>query len=139
MCNKEMSDIMEGVILFDGLCNLCDGGVQFIIKRDSKCHFKFASLQSETGQVLLQKYGISTKIDSMILIENKKVYIKSRAAIQISRYLDGHWKYLSLFRILPPFLSDFLYDIVAKNRYKWFGKKESCMLPTLEMKKRFLE
>lgn len=134
-----MSDILESIIMFDGLCNLCDGGVQFIIKRDSKCHFKFTSLQSETGQMLLRHYGISPEIDSMILIENKKVYIKSRAAIQISRYLDGHWKYLSFFRVLPPFLSDLLYDTVAKHRYKWFGKKESCMVPTSEMKKRFLD
>ena len=89
--------------------------------------------------MLLNKYGVSNKIDSMIVIEDEKVYIKSSAALHISRYLDGYWKYLTIFKILPPFIRDFLYDILAKNRYKWFGKKDNCMLPTLEMKKRFLE
>jgi predicted DCC family thiol-disulfide oxidoreductase YuxK len=130
---------MESIILFDGVCNLCNSGVQFIIKRDSKCHFKFASLQSETGQMLLRKYGISNKIDSIIVIENEKVYIKSSAALQISKYLDGCWKYLIIFKVLPSSFRNFLYDILAKNRYRWFGKKDTCMLPTLEMKKRFLE
>lgn len=130
---------MESIILFDGVCNLCHSGVQFIIKRDSRCHFKFASLQSETGQMFLNKYGISKKIDSIIVIENEKVYIKSSAALRISRYLDGYWKYLTILKVLPPFFRDFLYDILAKNRYKWFGKKESCMLPSTEMKNRFLD
>jgi predicted DCC family thiol-disulfide oxidoreductase YuxK len=130
---------MESIILFDGVCNLCNSGVQFIIKRDSKYRFKFASLQSETGQMLLNKYGISNKMDSIIVIENEEVYIKSSAALHISRYLDGYWKYLMIFKVLPPSFRDFFYDILAKNRYKWFGKKDSCMLPTLEMKKRFLE
>jgi predicted DCC family thiol-disulfide oxidoreductase YuxK len=139
MFNKEKVEYMESIILFDGICNLCNSGVQFIIKRDLKCHFKFASLQSETGQMLLNKYGVSNKIDSIIVIENEKVYIKSSAALHISRYLDGYWRYLTILKVLPPFIRDFLYDILAKNRYKWFGKKDNCMLPTLEMKKRFLE
>jgi predicted DCC family thiol-disulfide oxidoreductase YuxK len=130
---------MESIILFDGVCNLCNSGVQFIIKRDSKYRFKFASLQSETGQMLLNKYGISNKMDSIIVIENEEVYIKLSAALHISRYLDGYWKYLMIFKVLPPSFRDFFYDILAKNRYKWFGKKDSSMLPTLEMKKRFLE
>ncbi|NWQ42702.1 thiol-disulfide oxidoreductase DCC family protein [Bacillus sp. EB106-08-02-XG196] len=130
---------MESIILFDGVCNFCNSGVQFIIKRDSNFHFKFASLQSETGQMLLNKYGISNKIDSMIVIENEKVYIKSSAALRISKYLDGNWKYLTIFKFLPTFFRDFLYDILAKNRYKWFGKMDTCMLPALEMKKRFLD
>jgi predicted DCC family thiol-disulfide oxidoreductase YuxK len=130
---------MGSIILFDGICNLCNSGVQFMIKRDSKCHFKFVSLQSDTGQMLLHKYGISNKIDSIIVIEKEKVYIKSSAALYISRYLDGYWKYLKILKVLPPSIRDFLYDIVAKNRYRWFGKKETCMLPTLKMKKRFLD
>jgi predicted DCC family thiol-disulfide oxidoreductase YuxK len=89
--------------------------------------------------MLLNKYGVSNKIDSMIVIEDEKVYIKSSAALHISRYLDGYWKYLKFLKVLPPTFRNFLYDIVAKNRYKWFGKKDNCMLPTLEMKKRFLE
>ncbi|MFP7298025.1 thiol-disulfide oxidoreductase DCC family protein [Neobacillus niacini] len=130
---------MESIILFDGVCNLCHSGVQFIIKRDTKGYFKFASLQSETGQMLLNKYGVSKKIDSIILIENEKVYIKSSAALRISRSLDGYWRYLIILKVIPPLIRDFLYDSVAKNRYKWFGKKDSCMLPSLEMKNRFLE
>jgi predicted DCC family thiol-disulfide oxidoreductase YuxK len=127
------------IILFDGICNLCNSGVQFIIKRDSNGHFKFASIQSETGQRLLKKHGISNKIDSIVVIENEKIYIKSDAALHISKYLDGYWKYLILLKVLPAAFRDFLYDIVAKNRYKWFGKKESCMLPALETKARFLD
>lgn len=130
---------MENIILFDGVCNLCNRSVQFIIKRDPKAHFKFASIQSETGQRVVKQYGISNEIDSLIFIENEQVYIKSSAALRISRKLDGYWRLLTILIILPPFFRDFLYDIVAKNRYKWFGKKESCLLPTIETKKRFLD
>jgi predicted DCC family thiol-disulfide oxidoreductase YuxK len=130
---------MEAIILFDGICNLCNKSVQFIIKRDSTGYFKFASLQSETGKQLLMQYGISQQIDSIIVIENKRVYFKSSAALQICRKLDGFWKYLTILRILPPIFRDFLYDKVASNRYHWFGKRDSCMLPTTEMKKQFLE
>ncbi len=130
---------MEAIILFDGICNLCNSSVQFIIKRDPTGYFKFASLQSEVGQRLLKQYEVSKQIDSLIVIEKQKVYIKSSAALQISRKLNGFWRYISILRILPPLFRDFLYDLVAKNRYNWFGKRESCMLPTAEMKKRFLD
>ncbi|MEH7014243.1 thiol-disulfide oxidoreductase DCC family protein [Neobacillus niacini] len=130
---------METIILFDGICNLCTSSVQFIIKRDPKGHFKFASLQSEIGQMLLTQYGISKELDSIIVIENEKVYIKSSAALRICSRLNGIWSFFSILRVLPPFIRNFVYDMVAKNRYKWFGKKESCMLPTSEMKKRFLK
>jgi predicted DCC family thiol-disulfide oxidoreductase YuxK len=130
---------MEAIILFDGICNLCNSSVQFIIKRDPTGYFKFASLQSETGQRLLKQYGVSKQIDSLILIEKQKVYIKSSAALRICRKLDGFWKYLTILRVLPPFFRNFLYDVVAKNRYHWFGKRDSCMLPTAELKKRFLD
>lgn len=130
---------MEAIILFDGICNLCNSSVQFIIKREPTGYFKFASLQSEVGQRLLKQYEVSKQIDSLIVIEKQKVYIKSSAALQISRKLNGFWRYISILRILPPLFRDFLYDLVAKNRYNWFGKRESCMLPTAEMKKRFLD
>jgi predicted DCC family thiol-disulfide oxidoreductase YuxK len=113
--------------------------VQFIIKRDSLGHFKFASLQGEIGQSLLKKHGLNNDLTSFILIENEKVYLKSSAALRVSSKLDGAWGMLSILRILPPFLRDLLYDIVAKNRYKWFGKEESCMLPLPEWKERFLD
>lgn len=130
---------MDRIILFDGVCNLCSRSVQFIIKRDSLGYFKFASLQGEIGQALLKEHGMNNDLISFILIENQKVYLKSSAALRVSSKLDGAWGMLSLFRILPPFFRDFLYDIVAKNRYKWFGKEESCMLPLPEWKERFLD
>lgn len=130
---------MEAIILFDGICNLCNSAVQFVIKRDPAGYFKFASLQSETGQRLLKQYGVSRQIDSIIVIEMQKVYIKSSAALRICRKLEGFWKYLTILRVLPPFFRNFFYDLVAKNRYHWFGKRDSCMLPTAEIRKRFLE
>jgi predicted DCC family thiol-disulfide oxidoreductase YuxK len=131
--------MVDRIILFDGVCNLCSRSVQFIIKRDSLGHFKFASLQGEIGQSLLKKHGLNNDLTSFILIENEKVYLKSSAALRVSSKLDGAWGMLSILRILPPFLRDLLYDIVAKNRYKWFGKEESCMLPLPEWKERFLD
>jgi len=130
---------MEPVILFDGVCNLCDQSVQFILKRDPQGYFKFASFQNEAGQKLLKRYSLSTELNSFVLIENDKIYIKSSAALRVCRNLKGAWKMLSVLQIIPPILRDFFYDIVAKNRYDWFGKKESCMLPSPEWKKRFLD
>jgi predicted DCC family thiol-disulfide oxidoreductase YuxK len=130
---------MGSIILFDGICNFCNSSVQFIIKRDPTGYFKFASLQSETGQQLLKQYGVKKEIDSLIVIEKQNVYIKSSAALQICRKLTGFWRFFSVLRVFPPIVRDYLYDIVAKNRYNWFGKRDSCMLPTAEMKKRFLD
>jgi predicted DCC family thiol-disulfide oxidoreductase YuxK len=130
---------MERIILFDGVCNLCNKSVQFIIKRDSAGSFKFASLQGETGQFLLKRYGLKNDLNSFILIENNKGYLKSSAALRVCSKLGSTWPLLSVFRLLPPFFRDFLYDIVAKNRYKWFGKEDSCMLPLPQWKERFLD
>jgi predicted DCC family thiol-disulfide oxidoreductase YuxK len=130
---------MKAIILFDGICNLCNSAVQFIIKRDPTGYFKFASLQSETGQRLIKQYGVNRHIESLIVIEKQSVYIKSSAALQISRKLTGFWRFFSILRVFPPLFRDYLYDLVAKNRYNWFGKSDSCMLPTAEMKKRFLD
>ncbi|MBE4910221.1 thiol-disulfide oxidoreductase DCC family protein [Bacillus luteolus] len=129
---------MRRIILFDGECNFCDQSVQFIIKRDPKGDFKFASLQSETGKELLSKYNASKSIDSIILIEDGHCYYKSSAALRICKKLKGAWKLLYLFIILPRPLRDFFYDIIARNRYKWFGKNESCRIPSPEERKRFL-
>ena len=130
---------MDRIILFDGVCNLCNSSVQFIIKRDSTGYFKFASLQSKTGQTLLKKHGLTNDLNSFVLIENDQVYLKSSAALRVCSKLGRAWRILSLFRFLPLFIRDFLYDIIAKNRYKWFGKKERCMLPLPEWKHRFLD
>lgn len=130
---------MDRIILFDGVCNLCNNSVKFIIKRDTSGYFKFASLQGETGQRLLKKHSLNYDLNSFVLIEKEKVYIKSSAALRVCSKLGGAWRILSIFRFLPPLFRDFLYDIVAKNRYKWFGKEESCILPLPKWKQRFLD
>ncbi|MEN1969547.1 thiol-disulfide oxidoreductase DCC family protein [Lentibacillus sp. N15] len=129
---------MERIILFDGACNFCDKSVQFILKRDPNGRFKFASLQSDIGKDLLRKYDAPSDIDSMVLIEGNKCYFKSSAALRICKNLKGLWKLLYFLLAVPKPLRDVFYKIIAKNRYKWFGKKESCMLPSPEERKRFL-
>jgi predicted DCC family thiol-disulfide oxidoreductase YuxK len=129
---------MQPVILFDGVCNFCDASVQFILDRDDKELFRFASLQSDAGQELLKEYNVPDDVDSMILIEGGKVYYKSSAALRISRHLRGAWKLLYVFMIVPAPLRNIVYDLIAKNRFKWFGQKDSCMLPPPNVRKRFL-
>lgn len=129
---------MNDIILFDGECNFCDQSVQFIIKRDKKALYSFASLQSEVGQQLVNTYQVPANLDSLILIKNNSYYTMSSAALRICRHLSGGWKLFSLLLLIPKPIRNYFYKIIAKNRYKWFGKKETCMLPTLEMKKRFL-
>lgn len=127
------------IILFDGVCNLCNGAVTYIIKRDKKNVFKFAALQSEIGKELVSKFKIDTsKVDSIILIDGEKHYEKSSAALHIAKHLSGAYPLLFGFIIMSEFIRDSFYDYIAKNRYKWFGKKESCMIPTLELKSKFL-
>ncbi|MFB6465921.1 thiol-disulfide oxidoreductase DCC family protein [Cytobacillus sp. Hz8] len=129
---------MKGIILFDGECNFCNGSVQFVLKRDAKAHYQFASLQSEIGKKLLKQYHIPENVDSLVLIEQKQYYLKSQAALRICKNLRGIWKLGSLFFVIPTPIRDVAYDFIAKKRYQWFGKSESCMLPTPDMKKRFL-
>lgn len=127
------------VILFDGVCNLCNGAINFVIKKDKRNVFKFAALQSETGIMLLSKYKIDTsKVDSIILVDGENCYVKSSAALRIAKDLSGGYPLLYGFLILPRFIRDAVYDYIARNRYKWFGKKESCMIPTPELKSKFL-
>lgn len=135
---------MEGktVVLFDGVCNLCNGTVQFIIRHDPKGQFRFASQQSEAGQRLLAQYGIQTSqalADSVVVIEDGRVYFESDAALHILYRLGGFWGKLYLFRLLPRSWRDWLYRLVARNRYAIFGKQESCMIPTPDLRQRFLE
>ncbi len=128
------------IVLFDGVCNLCDRAVQFIIKHDSKDVFRFVPLQSELGQKILSHIGIDPKhIDSIVLYEpGVSYYYKSAAAIEIARNLGGFLNLATLIRILPTKLMDRWYDRIAKNRYKRYGKKSGCMLPTPEIKRKFL-
>jgi len=129
------------IILFDGVCNLCNGAINFIIKRDKNDVFRYASLQSEVGQKLAKERDIDTsKLDTILLIEPGMAYYhKSTAALRIARQLSGGYPLLSVFLIFPKFLRDCVYDIVSRNRYNWFGKKESCMIPTPRLKALFID
>ena len=132
--------INKKIILFDGFCNLCDSSVQFIIKRDTKDLFRFVSLQSELGQEIISFIGVDrAKIDSIIVYQpGKYYYYKSQAALDIATDLGGIFSLFSIFKILPKIITDSVYDYIATNRYKWYGKKESCMMPTAETKAKFL-
>jgi predicted DCC family thiol-disulfide oxidoreductase YuxK len=129
------------IILFDGVCNLCNSAVQFVINHDKKDVFRFVALQSELGQQILKHIGINpANIDSIVLYEpGIAYYYKSSAAIQIAKNLGGFLHLGTIFRIIPTVIRNQLYDYIAKNRYKWYGKKESCMIPTPELKIKFLE
>ena len=129
----------DKIVLFDGVCNFCATSVQFIIRHDKTNSLKFASLQSALGQELLTKYNMSKDLEGVVFIENNKAYFKSAAAFKIVRYFGGFWRILNIFSVLPLFLTDFGYDIIAKNRYRWFGKKDSCMIPSPEIRSRFLD
>ena len=125
--------------MFDGVCNFCNDSVNFIIEHDSKNHFRFASLQSEIGSELLAEHGFNPAfVDSIILIENQTAFIHSTAALKIARNLDGRWSRLYVFIIAPKFIRDFCYRLFAKYRYKLFGKRDNCMIPTPEVRERFL-
>ena len=128
------------IILFDGVCNLCDSTVQFIIKHDKKDIFRFVALQSDLGQEVIKYLGVDTsKTDSIILYEpGHAYYYKAEAAINIAKGLGGVYSLMGAFSILPKSLSNTVYDYVARNRYKWYGKKSECMIPTPEMKAKFL-
>ncbi|MNQ66896.1 hypothetical protein D3C85_813980 [compost metagenome] len=128
------------IILFDGICNLCNSAVQFIIKNDKKDIFRFVTLQSELGNEICQYIGVDqTKIDSIILYNpGVAYYYKSSAAIEIGEDLGGIYSLISILKIFPEKLRNYTYDYIAKNRYKWYGKKESCMIPAPELKSKFL-
>ncbi|MBB4119168.1 putative DCC family thiol-disulfide oxidoreductase YuxK [Mesonia hippocampi] len=138
-----MSNIPENkqIILFDGVCNLCNSFVNLVIRQDKKDRFRFASLQSEIGRELIEERNLDPdKLDSIILINpGVAYYLKSTAALQIAKHLSGGYKLLSYFSFLPENFRDFIYTYVANNRYKWYGKKEQCMLPSPEIKAKFLE
>ena len=129
----------SNLILFDGLCNFCNFWVNFIIDHDDKRYFKFASLQSDIAQRILIEKKIDTfKIDSIILVVKENVFFKSSATLQIAKNLNGFWKTLYIFSVIPSPLRDLIYDFIAKNRYNWFGKRERCRVPSKDEKERFL-
>lgn len=132
--------IDKKIILFDGVCNLCDATIQYVIKKDVKDVFRFVAIQSELGQKIINYIKVDTsQTDSIILyIPGKAYFVKADAAFNIAKELGGLISLTSIFSVLPQFLKNFGYDFVAKNRYKWYGKKDSCMMPTPELKSKFL-
>ena len=127
------------ILLFDGVCNLCNNTVLFVIKRDRKKQIRFGAIQSQEGKKLLQRFGIDQQyLGSLIFIDEGKVYLKSSGALRLSKYLSGLWPLLYALMVIPAFIRNPIYDFVAANRYKWFGKKEVCMIPTPELKSLFL-
>ena len=127
------------IVLFDGVCNLCNGAVKFIIKHDKKNAIQFAALQSETGRKLLAKYNFPVdELNSFILIEGNKAYDRSTGALKVVKKFNRLWPLLYGFIIVPKFFRDGIYNWIGKNRYKWFGKKDACMIPTPQLRARFL-
>jgi len=129
----------ENIILFDGVCNLCNGFVQFVISRDKKKKFRFGSLQSEAAKKILEPFHFPlNELKTIVLIDNGKIYLRSRAVLRIASQLGGAWKLSALLYIFPSFISDAVYNLISKYRYRIFGKRESCMIPTPELKSRFI-
>ncbi|QLG46973.1 thiol-disulfide oxidoreductase DCC family protein [Costertonia aggregata] len=128
------------IVLFDGVCNLCNASIQFVIKRDTNDVFRYAALQSEVGQKLVSERGLDTsQIDSIILIEpGVAYYTKSDAALEIGKHLRGYRTLSSLLKLIPSGFRNIIYDFVARNRYKWYGKQDDCMIPTPELQAKFL-
>lgn len=128
------------VVLFDGVCNFCNGAVNFLIRQDQKGVISYGSLQSNAGQELLRHFHLPVQnFDSVVYVKNEKVYQKSAAALEIARDLGGWWKLALLASAVPRPLRDAVYDWIAKNRYRWFGKKDHCMIPSPEVRNRFIE
>lgn len=127
-------------VYFDGICNLCNGTVLFIIKHDKQKRFRFASLQGMAGQAFLKKQDLpADTFNSFILAKGDSIYTRSTAALRVCKYLGGGWPLLYGFIILPRFVRDAVYNLIARNRYKWFGKKEACWIPTPGLKEKFLD
>jgi predicted DCC family thiol-disulfide oxidoreductase YuxK len=130
----------QKVVLFDGVCNLCNSGVQFIIRHDARRQFLFGSLQGEAGQAYLKKFNLpADSLHSFILIEGEQVYTHSTAALRVLKHLGGGWKLFYGLIIIPKFARDGMYNFIARNRYKWFGKKEACWIPQPGLQSRFLD
>jgi predicted DCC family thiol-disulfide oxidoreductase YuxK len=130
----------DRLVLFDGVCNFCNYWVNFAIKRDPAARLKFTSLQGESAKAILDQYGIkTTDLSSVIFIDKGKIYLQSSAALHIARHLQSPWKLSYGLIIIPRFIRDFFYNLLARNRYKWFGKKDQCMVPGANVRNRFLD
>ncbi|HET6992595.1 MAG TPA: DCC1-like thiol-disulfide oxidoreductase family protein [Bacteroidia bacterium] len=134
-----MTEKGHAIILFDGVCNFCNARINFIIRHDKKDYFRFAALQSDSGKKILADHNILLPDpDTFILIEHNKIYNRTSAALRIAKQLNGLWPVFFAFIIVPPFIRDIVYRVIAKNRYRWWGKRESCMIPTPEVRAKFL-
>ena len=130
---------MHPILLFDGVCNLCNASVQWVLLHDKKGVIRFAAQQSEAGQELLKRYGRHTStLDSVVLVDGDRIYIQSDAAIEVAVRLGGIWRLMGIFKIVPKVVRNGIYHWIARNRFRWFGKREQCMLPRPEWKERFL-
>ena len=131
---------IDNIIFFDGVCNLCNSSVNFVIDRDPKAVLKFATLQSSFAQELLGQENLnSLELESIVFYSANRFYERSRAALEIARKMSGGWPVLYVFMIVPEFLRDYIYNLVAAKRYKWFGRTDSCRVPTQELESRFLD
>ena len=129
----------QRIILFDGVCNLCNSAVKFVLKRDTNSVFKFASLQSDAAKRLLSDMEVSdSDSGTIVLIDNGKFYTRSTAALRVFKHLSGLWPVMTLFMVVPRFIRDWVYNLISKYRYRWFGKRDTCMIPSPEMKNKFL-
>jgi predicted DCC family thiol-disulfide oxidoreductase YuxK len=138
---SDISDLIRDktILLFDGHCNFCSSTVQFILRHEKKPQLYFCSLQSDAGRSILEAFRIDpSQTDSLVLVEKGRAYVRSSAALRLSRYLRGLYPLLSAFFIIPPFIRNGAYNYIARHRYKWFGRSESCMVPQPEVKARFL-
>jgi predicted DCC family thiol-disulfide oxidoreductase YuxK len=135
-----MKRVIQPVVLFDGVCQFCNSSINFLIDRDAQSRLRFAALQSATGQALLRKFGLrTTQFDTLVLVEGEHYHLRSTAAIRIASYLGGWWRLSAGALFIPAFLRDFAYDVIARNRYRWFGTLDACRVPTPDIRQRFLD
>ncbi|GHN03145.1 hypothetical protein WSM22_46340 [Cytophagales bacterium WSM2-2] len=129
---------VDQIVLFDGVCNLCSSSVQFILRHNKKQNLRFASLQSDYGQQQLKNFQMPSELKTILFVKGDKVFVRSSAILEICRELDGLYPVLYVYKVIPPFIRDGIYDFIARHRYQWFGKKNECWLPTPEFTRRFI-
>ena len=135
----EAPQLPDNLILFDGVCNLCSALVQFVIRHDRRAKFRFAAIQSEIGREIFQSHGLDpVDLQTFVFISDGKMLLRSDAAIEVVSHFGGAWSLLGIFRFLPRVLRDSIYSFIARNRYRWFGRNDVCMIPTAEIKERFI-
>jgi predicted DCC family thiol-disulfide oxidoreductase YuxK len=138
-CGNDVTKTPDNLILFDGVCNLCSALVQFVIHHDPAAKFRFAAIQSEIGREIFQSHGLDpADLHTFVLIAKERMFLRSDAAIEVVSRFGGAWTICKIFRFVPRALRNAIYSFIARNRYRWFGRKEVCMIPTPEMKERFL-